>query len=502
MSERPVFGPATAVPLNNVEPLLLPWAADPWGRLRPPLSVEALQMSAELAAATYSMAVEKWLEAGWQDVTIMVDGELTSLAEDEAWLRNEWRKYRVRSKLRGANPVAQVLGALRERDGSRSGKAVVMLHPAPDGRYVVAIGFMGTGTRLQDWFSNLRMTTQEGVHKGFHQLAKLFEDNEERITFPETARELGLEGLTLAQILRDMRSPNSRFVLWLAGHSQGAAVMQVYMHRKLREDGVHPANLLGYGFASPTVMTGTAVPDPAAYPMVHVLNSDDVIPHCGASVHLGMTLTYPADAAMRKRCYAWPRDAESVQARLMVRPVLNRMTDTPSSILQMYALLGCMEGMPPSELAAVMGIGGMQPLDRLLEDVRLGEWLRILMDRAAGVYRSLTGEALPQAPLDAAMQEMQGMIDALGWRRFMAALVQLLRQPHRIHARHAGGYVCAYQYIARHGVQRLIPGCWEAGQPPRRITAARPQEQHPLPGRRFRLVPGKRRLQQNEGKTE
>ena len=29
-----------------------------------------------------------------------------------------------------------------------------------------------------------------------------------------------------------------RFVLWLSGHSQGGAVMQVYTHRKLMEDGV------------------------------------------------------------------------------------------------------------------------------------------------------------------------------------------------------------------------------------------------------------------------
>ena len=66
------------VELGNVAPLTLRWVSDPWGKLRPPLSVEAVQMSARLAAATYHMEVDPWLQAGWRDVTIQVDGALTN----------------------------------------------------------------------------------------------------------------------------------------------------------------------------------------------------------------------------------------------------------------------------------------------------------------------------------------------------------------------------------------------------------------------------------------
>ena len=48
-----VRGAGTGVPLGDVTPLLLPWARDPWGALRPRVSVEAMRLSAELAAATY-----------------------------------------------------------------------------------------------------------------------------------------------------------------------------------------------------------------------------------------------------------------------------------------------------------------------------------------------------------------------------------------------------------------------------------------------------------------
>ena len=74
MAEKIIRGEATMVDLGNVTPLTLPWTADPLGYLRPPLSVEALRLSAELARSTYSMSVDRWVQAGWRDVTIQVDG--------------------------------------------------------------------------------------------------------------------------------------------------------------------------------------------------------------------------------------------------------------------------------------------------------------------------------------------------------------------------------------------------------------------------------------------
>ena len=191
----------TGVDLSQTASLLLPWTHDPWGKLRPPLSEEALCMSAELASAAYGMAIEPWVEAGWRDVTIQVDGELTALPPNNP-LSAEWRKYWVRARLKPVSALGQMLGALRlSSSNNTTGKAVVMLHPTLDGRYVVAVGFMGTGSRFYDWFSNFRMTTQDGMHRGFLELARQFEANEEKISFPETAEELGLEKLTQRDLM-------------------------------------------------------------------------------------------------------------------------------------------------------------------------------------------------------------------------------------------------------------------------------------------------------------
>ncbi len=487
MNDR-IYGPLTGVPLSQVSPLLLPWAPDPWGRLRPPLSVEAMRLSAELSAATYSMTVEPWIRAGWQDVTIQVDGALTHLEADDHWISAKWKKHRVRARIRQQNPLSQVLGALREKE-TGTGKAVVMVHPAPDGRYVVAVSFMGTGKRFYDWFSNFRMTTLDGVHKGFHQLTEQFERNEELIEFPELAEELGLEKLTLATMLRDMKSPNSRFVLWLSGHSQGGAVMQVYAHRKLHEDGVLPGNLIGYGFASPSAMTGDAVPSPEAYPLYHVHNSDDLIPHCGAAVHLGVCLTYPADGPLRRACYGWPRDEMSVQARLAVRPIIGQMRDTPSCIIQVLAYLHVLGGYSVPEVMEVLGLGEGLPLTRLLEGRDLSEWLGSILRRTEGAYQCITGTPVPQETLQAAMELLRQTVESLGLRRYTEALLQLMRWPHHISGKRAG-MQAAYMYIVRNGVEKLVPSMWRAGVPPVRCIAPRAEGPCiPLP------PPGQRALQ-------
>lgn len=467
-------GKNTRVALDNVTPLLLPWVADPWGKMRPPLSVEAMKLSAELSNAVYDMEVTPWLRAGWRDATIQAEDSLTPLESSESWLSSTWKKLRVRSRLRQGNPLGQVLGALRLRQGGGTGKAVVMLHPAPEGRYVVAVCFMGTGGRIYDWLSNLRMTSQDGAHRGFLQLAEQLEGNEEKISFPLTARELGLQSLTLRDVLQEMTSPGSRFTLWLSGHSQGAAVMQLYVHRKLTRSGVLPAHVVGYGFASPSVMTGQAVADPAAYPLYHVLNSDDMVPRCGALVHLGVCLTYPADETFRRRCYGWPRDEQAVRNRLLARAVLAHMNNTPAVLVYVLAYLNLLASRGPAELlAALKGMMplGPLPLDKVIGAENVAEWSAAALRKGAAAYESITGRPLDRALLAEAQVEISAVMDQMGQRSFEEALMQLLRWPHSIAGNRADGTVGAYTYIARFGAESLVPSIWLAGTPPCQLLA-------------------------------
>lgn len=471
-----VYGPMTGIDLASTAPFQHPWEADPWGRLRPPLSVEALQMSAELASGSQSLRITPWLRAGWRDVTVQVDGNVTALEADWHSFTAKLQRQIIRSNIKGYNPIAQVMGALKERETSSTGKAIVMLHPAEHGRYIVAVCFLGTGTRFYDWFSNFRISTPEGVHKGFKQLTDLFEGNESHIAFPETAKELNLDRLTLAHVIEEMKSPNSRFMLWLCGHSQGGAVMQLYAHRKLTEDGVHPTNLIGYGFASPSVMTGEAVAQPEAYPLYHVHNSDDLIPRCGAAIHLGVCLTCPADEALRRACYGWPRDEAAVKARIAARPVIRQMTDTPSCILQVLAFLQVLEDSSAAEIAEILGLSDSPAVSRLIEAVDMKQLLRALSRRLTAAHQSAAGA--PPAPerLTGAADLMRQIIADTGVKPFSAGFLQLLRYPHRISDRTAGEFTPAYVWIATRAVDRLIPSIWQAGAPPRRLYPPKPEE--------------------------
>ena len=471
------------VELGNVTPLTVRWVSDPWGKLRPPLSVEAVQMSASLAAATYHMEVDPWLQAGWRDVTIQVDGALTdgveaSPGEGNAMQRlaAAWKLHRVRQRIRQRNPLGQVMGAFRQREKSDTGKVLVMLHPTEDGRYVVAISFMGTGERFYDWFSNFRMTSEGGVHKGFLQLTRQFEDNEEEISFPETAQELGLEKLTLRHVLEEARNPNSRFILWLVGHSQGGALMQVYAHHKIHEDGVLPGNLVGYGFASPSAMSGLAVNAPSAYPLYHVLNSDDVVPRMGAQVHLGVCLIYPTDDELRRRCYNWSWDRESVQRRQAVGAIIRRMTDTPACIEVAVAYLGALGSYTPEDILDSLGAWGTRlPLRRIISaaDTRVDDLLRYACRHMTAAYLSICGEEMSTGRVAALQAEITALMEQLGVKRFTMTMKELMGQPHRIGEHVEGAEMGAYPFIARYGVERLVPAIWRSGRPPVLVQAAR-----------------------------
>lgn len=471
----------TGLALDSVTPLLLPWTPDPWGVLRPPVSVDAMRMSAQLAADTYEMNVQPWLDAGWRDVTIQVDGEITGGVEQDAAdarpvdkLFSALKLRLVQQKLKQRTPLGQVTGALRQIDASDTGKALVMIHPADDGRYVVALSFMGTGEQLYDWFSNFRMSSEEGLHKGFLQLTRQFEDNEDSVTFPETAQELGLENLTLRHVLEEMRHPNSRFVLWLTGHSQGGALMQVYARRKIEQDGVLPRHIVGYGFASPSVATGTAVDAPGGYPLYHVINADDLVPRMGAMVHLGVLLQYRPDEAMRRACYRWAMDEQSLRDRALVQPIVNWMSTTPRCIETGVAVMHVLAQQSPEDVAESLGAVGLHPALLKVADLAdqgVDRLLRYVGRRLSAAYVSIAGEEIDRRRIADLETMIAAVMAEIGVKRFMLTLSAFMVDPHAI--TFGRGVIPSYIYIVMKGMDVLEPMQWLRGAPPMILKAGR-----------------------------
>ena len=462
-------GPITGCDLSELTSLSGPFVRDPFDRLRPPFSREAAELSLELASMAYTLDLDPWAEAGWNDFSIQIDDTLQSglthgtSADGERMraLINALKVRRAKAALRERNPVSQVMSALRQRERSDTIKAVCMMHPLPEGRFLLAIGFMGTGKRFYDWISNFRFTTEEGFHKGFYQLCTYFEQGAESIVFPATAQALGLEKLTLGEVLSEMKSLSSRFRLWMAGHSQGGAVMQVFCHRLMTDWGVLAQNMTGYGFASPTVATGRLVHDPAAYPLYHILNSDDMVPRMGALLHLGLCLEYPADDDFRDRCYDLSPLPADVAARLALAPYQRAMVDTPTILMYGTAFFQCLAEEKGEEgLASLLDRKWAIPaVDRMLQAAggKAMDLLDRLIENAQNGHAALTGQPMDEQALAALRDRMRPVVHAFPFRRLMGAVLAYCMPPHHLVHRQQDG---AYAVIVKDGLKRLRPFVW------------------------------------------
>lgn len=459
-SSKPVTLP------EDIQPLLAPWEKDPWGIPRPPVNEAVLERSVLLAASAYDLAAEPWTAAGWQDVTAMVDGELTPL--NMVTERGHKRLSRLRDKLHGMNPLMQMMGTVMNMGESGTCKAMIMAHPPVEGKVLIAISFMGTGERVFDWISNFRMMAEDGMHQGFLELCRQVEEKEKDITFPGLAKSLGMEKLTLHDVLQDMHRPESPFELWMCGHSQGGAVMQVYTFRKMRE-GVLPAHMRGYGFASPTVMVGDRVADPSAYPLWHVINEDDIVPRVGAQVHLGVVLSFRPDSAFRKEVYRWREDETAQTSRKAVWRILRHIRDTGSSLTISLAYAQALGDRNAADFFTGVGSLGLFQgvFQRVMTaaDNRVDAMVRFFTRHCAKRYESILGVPMDMDEVEKWRGVIHYQLSRLGVKPFGEALAELLHFSHSIGS--LENDQGAYQVIVRRGMGCLRPGVWLAGRPPR-----------------------------------
>ncbi|MBR3738930.1 MAG: hypothetical protein IKN04_00545 [Clostridia bacterium] len=485
-------GRFTGCDLSSLMPLCTPWQEN-CGLAQPVFSRKAALLSLELAASAYDMDLDAWREAGWRDFSFQVDNTLLTGQNVNGasggglnGLISDYYRFLAKARLKRINPISQLRGALRQREGADTCKAVVMLHPLSGGggRYLVAIGFMGTGRRIYDWFSNFRLNREEGMHAGFLQLTKEFEKNAGEICFPETARELRTDKLTLADILDECRRPGSRFRLWMAGHSQGGAVMQLYAYRLFCR-GFLRQNMIGYGFASPSAVYTRVNFDPNAFPLLHILNADDIFPRMGASLHIGRCRVMYPDEKMRAACYqaAWKDELFR-----RVNGLLRDVTDSGRAFLLVWAMLQALEDVPAdSAMAALNALAGSLAPEKLLSALgsRREDILRALSRRAAQGYAMATEGREPPAET---VKVLRGRIAALvlqyGGAQFAKTALSCLGVSHKLRGEVPHQGIAPYQYIVTQRFDDLVQRLWQSPVSAMERTGDRGARR--LPGGRFR----------------
>ena len=461
----PVFGRYTGYDLNTLTPLCMPWK-DINGLLQPVFSQDAALLSLELAAAAYDMETENWGKAGWRDFSYQIDNKLFSgpavNREGEGRMdgvMSDYYQQLAKSRLKRQNPISQIMGTLRQREGSDTCKAIVMLHPLLGGQYLVAIGFMGTGKRIYDWISNFRVSRTEQMHNGFLQLTKQFEANAEAIQFPQTARELGMEKLTLRDILLECRRPGSRFRIWMAGHSQGGAIMQIFTLTAVQQ-GLLRQNLLGYSFASPSVIYDHPPCDLTAFPLFHIINADDVFPRTGAFLHIGRCRVFYPDEAMRRRCYGKQWDKEEFRAFLSLT---RNVTNSGDAFLLVLSMLSALQDSGQDDVLATLNgmIGSLIP-HRIVSAVsgRGDDLLRALIQRVRQGYILASEKEPPEQTLSMLQKRMTALLKKHGSKAFSLAFLSATALPHKLRGPVGDDCLASYQYIVTERFDELRQKHW------------------------------------------
>lgn len=444
--------------LRNTGALMHPMKIEN-GVPQPVFTGQGAWLSLQLASAAYSLNLAPWRESGWKDISYHIDNSLwTGEDANGSGVMGEYRQFLARFKAKTTNLLGQVLGTVRNREESDTCKAVVMCRKDECGKYLVAIGFMGTGKRFFDWISNFRIANEEGMHLGCLQLTRHFEESLPDILFPETAAELGLEKLTLQDILEECHQSGSRFKIWLAGHSQGGAVMQLFACRAV-EDGVLRNHLIGYGFASPSVLYNTGKMDVRSIPLFHLLNRDDVTPRVGARLHIGICRMYSPTDAMRRTCYGKAWQEEAFRETLCL---LNRIRDNEDAMLALIGFINDLQKL--SDGATVQAVSEL--LGRFMPEKMLA-LLGGRMEDALGMakrfvernyYRSTGSRSLPRGLVAVWEERMGQMMDKRGPRNFVKCLLQALGIPHRMRMKESYGFtVPAYTYLVEQDLQGLHP---------------------------------------------
>lgn len=476
--EKNVFLTDDQVSLLSAQAFNRYYRQDRWGFLRPEFSGDLARLSAEFALSTYDFEMEQWAEAGWVDFTFQIDNKVYSvdnsifLDEEGEEEKESLRTYeKAVAQTRQKNLGKQLFDVARQMESSDTGKVVLMGRKIEHGKYVIGIGFMGTGKRAYDWFSNFRFGEEEGAHQGFMQLTRQYMSHQKDIQFPEIAQDLGLEKLTLTDIIKESKNADSRFLLWMTGHSQGAAIMQLWTYLLAKEEDIRLSNVIGYGFASPLVMMGTTVDTPAKYPLYHVLNSEDVVQKVGGQIRLGVDLPYIATPQLREKSYGWRKDEKAQNERELVQGWLNMMVDMPTALENLIVFLdvffdGSAEDIMMRIRLLPLPLVNSKMITGILHK-RTDGVFRFLKRRIEKAYISMTNVTFDNAHLVQLSDQLHEIIEEIGLDNTVAALNELLYWPHILYPSNNMG-TSSYLEIVKDSDKIFSAAIWEKGNPPKR----------------------------------
>ncbi len=299
-------------PFRDEDLFINDFYTDEWGYKRRRYNRDLAIRSLAFSKASYNMHITPFIMDGWLDYTLIYEGKIQARADD-------WNIEPTARKV--------FLSSIKQLLTTQSAKAVVMGRPTSHQTAVINITFTGT-KHAADWLNNIKVGVSNQLHKGFFELAAQFDSMAGQIHLTLLAKTLGMRDLTLTQVFEEAKKPDSRFKIWVTGHSQGGALTQVYIAEFLSRYGVLHENIFGYSFASPSVATSGYCENPGNYPVYNINSADDFAGRVGSALRLGMDLIYYPDETFRTAVYPEYSDPESHEMYQEILRLCYWMTDS------------------------------------------------------------------------------------------------------------------------------------------------------------------------------
>ena len=439
-----VLGDITQVDLSGVEPLLS----------GEKFSETGIRLALELSALSYNLNIRPWIDAGWSDITIKIRDRLfhsVDTTDSDSILRSLYNSIAPyfggkikRKKIRKRKKIKkQIVNPYK----SEHGRAIILSREIADGKFAIAIAFAGTGRNLTSWLSNFDFAHDDGIHAGFNKLTNAFLAKVNDIEFPSIAGKLGLQSLALRDVLLSAKSDNSPFVIFISGHSQGAALLQLFTFNLLKQ-GVKPKNIFGYGFAAPTTVSESF--EQIDMPINLINFENDVFTRLGIQKHIGNVYLFQSDDTLKAACYGELAENAMFQDAISY---LRSINNTEESLFSTLAFTYALSYLPTKMQSEIFEAGSS--VFRILPDDDTTTSISLMRAFLRDRYVLLIGHEPDRRSLLNKAKEYLSLIDKFGAKKLIEANMSAVRASHSLRLDEKGDLISCYAYIALNGFKKL-----------------------------------------------
>ena len=229
------------------------------------------------------------------------------IGTDDSWY-NTLSKHGYTQFKRIENGVAFTVGNKKDSEGNlfsilsglNGAMGIKKLYYNGEIRYSIAVAFRGTNFKdIADVLTDISIVQSGGLHSGFSGAAEDFYNICKQASFVIDGKKI-----TVAEIISDMQNEDSKYSMFITGHSLGAAVADVFAGEVLtKQQGVYPGNVVAYTFAAP--LLASSFYSYNYHNIYNIVNTDDIVTCISltGAKRLGYDIFYSPDDEFRKKYY-------------------------------------------------------------------------------------------------------------------------------------------------------------------------------------------------------